>query len=298
MSTTINSDNNSDTARETTPMRSSAVSDADPITVEVVRTADGTTLPVARRGSTRTGRPTIVLLHGITDSWRSFEKVIALLPHDVHVVAPTLRGHGDADRPAGGYTPDELAADVIDVLTRLGVRRIFVVGHSLGAVVACRIAAARPDLTAGLVLAGGFAEPGNNAAIRELVEFAADLSDPIDPKTVAEFQYGTIAQSVAAERMDTFIDESLKVPARVWRAAAEGLVAVDVLDGLHGSKIPTLLAWGTEDPFAPSSEQARLAQVLGNATIRPYPQTGHAVHWEQPVRFAEDLTAWWSTCCT
>jgi non-heme chloroperoxidase len=261
-----------------------------------VRTSDGCSIPVTTRGAIRPEYPSIVLLHGITDSWRSFEAVIDLLPHDVHVVAPTLRGHGDADRPASGYSPDELATDIAGVLVHLGVRSAVVVGHSLGAVVACRLAAGRPDLTAGLVLAGGFADPGRNAALRELVDFTEQLTDPIDRELVVEFQHGTIAQPVPADRMTVFVDESIKVPARVWQAAAIGLVGVDVLDGLRSSMTPTLLVWGTEDPFAPSEEQGRLAEVLGDATILPYPGTGHAVHWEQPDRFAADVMAWWSRC--
>jgi non-heme chloroperoxidase len=261
-----------------------------------VRAADGCGIPVTIDGVLRPERASIVLLHGITDSWRSFEAVLDLLPDDVHVLAPMLRGHGDADRPSSGYSPDELAVDVADVLVHLGVRSAILVGHSLGAVVACRFAALHPDLTAGLVLAGGFAEPGRNAALLELVEFAAELRDPIDRDVVVDFQQGTVARPVPADRMNVFVDESMKVPARVWQAAAAGLVDVDVLDDLRGSTTPTLLVWGTEDPFAPWEEQELLADVLGDATILPYPGTGHAVHWEQPGRFAADLMAWWSRC--
>ena len=45
----------------------------------------------------------LVLLHGYSDSWRSWEPVLAHLPHTVHAFAITQRGHGDADRPIDGY---------------------------------------------------------------------------------------------------------------------------------------------------------------------------------------------------
>jgi pimeloyl-ACP methyl ester carboxylesterase len=47
----------------------------------------------------------LILLHGYTDSWRSFEPVLPLLPQSIHACVPTQRGHGDADRPVEGYAP-------------------------------------------------------------------------------------------------------------------------------------------------------------------------------------------------
>src|SRR5687767_10429305 len=49
----------------------------------------------------------MLMLHGITDSWRSFEPVLPRLPASIHTFALSLRGHGDSDRPASGYQPDD-----------------------------------------------------------------------------------------------------------------------------------------------------------------------------------------------
>jgi hypothetical protein len=45
----------------------------------------------------------VLFLHGYTDSWRSFEGVLPLLPRSVRAIAISQRGHGDADRPMTGY---------------------------------------------------------------------------------------------------------------------------------------------------------------------------------------------------
>src|SRR3712207_493180 len=61
----------------------------------------------------------VVLLHGVTDSWRSFEPVFPHLPESIHAFALTQRGHGDSERPGSGYRPPDLAADLaafMDVL--------------------------------------------------------------------------------------------------------------------------------------------------------------------------------------
>ena len=44
----------------------------------------------------------VVMLHGVTDSWRSFEPVLPHLPDDIRAIAVTLRGHGDAPKPESG----------------------------------------------------------------------------------------------------------------------------------------------------------------------------------------------------
>jgi pimeloyl-ACP methyl ester carboxylesterase len=55
--------------------------------------------------------------------------------------------------------------------------------------------------------------------------------------------------------------------------------------------VPVLLPWGDADVFAPESDQQRLQHLLPRATRVVYAGVGHALHWEQPRRFADDLAA-------
>src|SRR6476619_4909047 len=107
-------------------------------------------LPVTEQGDAD-GAP-LVLLHGYSDSGRSFEPVLAELPASIRALAVTLRGHGDAPKPDGGYDVAQLAADVVPVLDRAGIERAVVAGHSMGSVVAARVAIDAPERVAGLVL--------------------------------------------------------------------------------------------------------------------------------------------------
>ena len=76
-------------------------------------------LPYAERGDPD-GHP-VIMLHGYTDSWRSFEPVLPYLPRSVRVIVPTLRGHGDAGRPDAGYGMDDFADDVAGLMDVLGI---------------------------------------------------------------------------------------------------------------------------------------------------------------------------------
>src|SRR5918997_3538222 len=84
-----------------------------------IQLATGVTLPYVEHGDPA-GVPT-VMLHGYSDSSRSFELLLPQLPESIHAFALTQRGHGDADKPASGYRPEDYAADVAAFLDAMGV---------------------------------------------------------------------------------------------------------------------------------------------------------------------------------
>jgi pimeloyl-ACP methyl ester carboxylesterase len=241
------------------------------------------------------GRPgglPVVLLHGITDSWRSFELVLPHLPDSLHAFALTQRGHGDASRPTAGYRPADFASDVGLFMDALGLDAAVVVGHSMGSLVAQHFALARPERVRGLVLIGAFATLSDDAPMQAFWRSTmSTLADPIDPAFVLDFQRSTVAREIPPEFLDAVVAESLKVPARVWREAFGGLIADDVTPALHRIAVPTLILWGEADAMASASQQAQLARGIRGADLRVYAGCGHAPHWEEPRRVAADLAA-------
>ncbi|MFC7432607.1 MULTISPECIES: alpha/beta fold hydrolase [unclassified Agrococcus] len=97
--------------------------------------------------------PVVVGVHGITANHRSFHGLADRL--GMRLVALDLRGRGRSRALPGPYDLDALAADVAAALDALAISRAIVVGHSMGAFVAARLAASRPDLVASLVLVDG-----------------------------------------------------------------------------------------------------------------------------------------------
>jgi pimeloyl-ACP methyl ester carboxylesterase len=156
----------------------------------------GVRLPFVEQGD-RFGIP-VLLVHGYTDSWRSFEGVLPYLPNWVRALALTLRGHGNAGRPDEGYRPADFAADLAAFMDHLGVGPAIVVGHSMGSYVAQRFALDYPERALGLVLIGSFTTVRGNPAVVDLWASAVSkLLDPIDPDFVAEFQRSAGAASTA-----------------------------------------------------------------------------------------------------
>jgi non-heme chloroperoxidase len=239
----------------------------------------------------------IVMLHGVTDSWRSFEHVLPYLPDDVRAIAVTVRGHGDAPKPESGYLIEDLAGDVVDLLDELGIEQAIVLGHSMGSWVTQRVAIDHPERVIGVVLAGSFGgRPGDDPEMHAFAAGMASVRDPITDEVARDFQDSTVASPLPAGQMDAFVSESLKVPARVWNQTFTGFLEVDHVDGLAQLVAPALLVWGERDAFIPRDVQDELLEMLPDARLEVYENVGHAVHWEQPERFARDVAAFSRYC--
>jgi pimeloyl-ACP methyl ester carboxylesterase len=247
----------------------------------------GVRMNYVERGDPR-GTP-VILLHGYSDSRRSYDRILPLLPSSFHVFAVTHRGHGDSGKPDAGYTPSHFAADLAAFLDTMRIESAVIVGHSMGSTVAQRFAVDYPSRTRALVLEGAFLPSPHNDAIREFFQAVRTFTDPMDPKVVREFQQSTLARPVPPEFFETIVSDSLKVPARVWKAALEPYLTLDFSDRLKEVAVPTLLIWGDRDGFTGRAQQDALNRAIAGSRLIIYGGTGHCPHWEEPERFAADV---------
>jgi pimeloyl-ACP methyl ester carboxylesterase len=229
-----------------------------------------------------------VLLHGWPDSWFTWSRVLPLLSPRRRVLALDQRGFGDSDRPEHGYTIDHYAADVVALLDALSIERAALVGHSFGTFVARRTAIAHPSRVAALVLIG----TGVTARCPVTLEVQAairDLADPVPREFAREFQAGTAYAPLPPEFFERVVDESLKLPARLWREVFDGLLAYQDDQALGRIRVPTLLLWGDHDALFAREDQDRLVAAIPRAGLRVYAETGHCPNWECPERVAADI---------
>lgn len=266
-----------------------------PLIAKRVPLGAGLDLEYVERGS-RGGLP-VVFLHGVTDSWGSFEGVLARLPESIHAYAVSQRGHGNSSRPAYLYRIADMANDLRLFLNALEIGRALLVGHSMGSFVAQRFAIDHPARTAGLALLGSATGMRDNAVIQDYwASTVSTLTDPVDPAIAREFQLSTLARPVAPGLVDACVLESLKVPARIWREAFAGFLELDHRAELGRITAPTLIANGDRDEFFPPAHQRALHDAIPGSTLLIYPGGGHAAHWEDPDRVTADLTSFFDTC--
>ncbi|HYC56527.1 MAG TPA: alpha/beta fold hydrolase [Candidatus Binatia bacterium] len=259
----------------------------DPM-IPIAELPGGIRLPYVERGDPL-GVP-VVFLHGVTDSWRAFEPVLAHLPAGIRAIAVTQRGHGEATRPESGYGIGDLAGDVAAFFDALGIDAAVVVGHSMGTAVAQRFAAEHPQRVRALMLIGAFHSLAGNEGVHEIWSTVSQLQDPVDPQFVRDFQAGTSFQPLAPEFLDMVVGESLKLPARVWRALFEGFLH-DRGPRFEQWSAPTAILWGEQENICMRADQDQLLERFPDARFVAVPQVGHSVHWEKPELVARELAA-------
>ncbi|MFP5333306.1 MAG: alpha/beta fold hydrolase, partial [Acidimicrobiia bacterium] len=96
--------------------------------------------------------PTVLLIHGLLGSHRNWLHLVDRLDDRHRVLAPDLFGHGASAKPMGDYSLGAHAATLRDLLDRLNVDRVSLVGHSLGGGIAMQFCYLFPERVDRLVL--------------------------------------------------------------------------------------------------------------------------------------------------
>jgi len=226
----------------------------------------------------------VIFLHGFTDSHHSFDRNLPRFPRSFHVFALDQRGHGDSSKPSCCYTQADFAADVPAFMDAVGLRRASIVGHSMGSFIAQSVAIAHPERVDRLVLIGSGATIAGNPVALDLQTAVDALTDPIDPEFVREFQASTFFRPIPESFLDGSVEDSLKVPAAVWRQALDGLIAEDHTADLFRIRARTLILYGDQDVFLTPSDQEALTNGIPRSHLITYAQTGHGLHVEIPRR--------------
>jgi rifampin ADP-ribosylating transferase len=235
----------------------------------------------------RSGVP-VVLLHAWGESLASFDRLLTLLPATIHAVAVDQRGHGDADKPADGYTLLELADDVVAFMDAVGLTSAVLLGSSSGGYLAQQVAVRSPHSVSGLVLVG------SPCSLRGRPSFADEvdrLTDPVDRVWVtASLEWFPRFHDVPGWYVEDRVEDGVRMPASVWRKALSGLCTAVPPTEMGTITVPTLIIWGERDELLVRKDQEALAAAIPGSRLIVYEDTGHLVLWEQPERVAIDLT--------
>ena len=248
---------------------------------------------------------TILLIHGLAGSSKTWDEVIELLSAEYDVIAPDLLGHGESAKPRGDYSLGAFASGLRDFLTMLDVADVTVVGHSFGGGVAMQLAYQYPHLIDRLVLVGSgglgrevslllrlLALPGAEYLMpfgfpRFVVDRSNDVGRFLARRNIRSPKLGEMWRAYAslagAPNRQAFV--------KTMRGVIEpGGQTVDATDRLYlAARVPLLIVWGENDGVIPV-EHARAAHALvENSRLEILDDVGHFPHVEAPQAFADTL---------
>lgn len=255
--------------------------------VQRIKLNTGVELEYFEQGE-RSGMP-IIFLHGLSDSWHSFEPVLSHLPTSFHAFSITQRGHGDSERPAEGYTPKHFAADVAAFIQQKNLGSAIVVGHSMGGVNTQQFAIDYPKLAKAIVIVDSDADFKSNTGIKEFYNDVMKLEGSLSWDFMNGFQEACIAKPIDSSFYKLLVEEGTKTPVRVFQAALKGIIETDFSTQLKNIQCPALIIWGDKDGFVFRKGQETFVKNIRKVTFLEYKGVGHSPQWEQPERFSADL---------
>jgi len=250
--------------------------------------------------------PPVLLLHGLSDSHRTWREIWPRMP-DRRILMLDLPGHGMSGRPDAPYTLDWNATQVARWIAQLDLRDLDVVGHSYGGGVAqwlllkCRDRIRR----LALISSGGLGREVypwlRLASAPILIEaFGQRLMGPIAGFAMARATNSDARAEIALMRSYLQKPGSARAFSRTvrdvirWRGQTRNL-----FDRVREvAELPPMrLFWGARDIVLPVSQGTAMAALLENCELIRFENCGHFVQWEEPeglARALQDFLGTWN----
>ncbi|WP_292328715.1 alpha/beta hydrolase [Mesorhizobium sp.] len=230
--------------------------------------------------------PPLVLVHGFTDTSRSFS---LLAPHlsGRRLIMPDLRGHG-ASNAGEGCSVADFADDIAGLIRRLRLDRPVVVGHSLGGMVSIALAAQYLNVIGGLVILASTLKP-DFGSHHQLIDGVAALRDPISPSDPFYDWWHACQPGVPQAFLAGLAQDASAIPAARWRAILEEIRRTDLTTAARAVRVPTLIIAGGRDPLFGEAHQRALVQAIAGSRLVWARDCGHNPHWEDPAFVAKPI---------
>src|SRR3954447_20129724 len=251
--------------------------------------------------------PVIVLVHGITSTSATWERVMPRLAERFTVLAPDLLGHGGSAKPRGDYSLGAYASGVRDLLIALGHERATFAGHSLGGGVAMQLAYQFPERCERLVLidSGGLGSEVN-LLLRMATLPGAEFVLPLlangrvlgAGRGMGRFlgRLGLHVQTDIAEMARghaSLADRDARAAfVHTLRTIVDPIgQRVHANDRLYlAEEVPFLVIWGERDSIIPVAHAHAVHERVPTSRLEIFEKAGHFPHVDEPQRFIEVLT--------
>ncbi|MGI5874646.1 MAG: alpha/beta fold hydrolase [Bacillota bacterium] len=237
----------------------------------------------------------VILLHGHTDSSRTWSMTAQELAKDFHLYILDQRGSGDTEAPDNrAYSTLLFANDVNAFMDAAGLEKAHIVGHSMGSHIAQAFAILFPEKVDKLILMGSAYVTNSESYKYARESYAADDFDPTDAEFLNYWDYvtpgcwdGASYKDDAEEMLEYIKKDTAAIDIRAFVNPPTGSMLTSLANGYDQITAPTLLICGESD----ADNQAELSKALGKnyQGIIVYPGHNHSVQWEIPYEVGEDI---------
>ena len=232
---------------------------------------------------------TAVLIHGLSEQRTAWSRQVSFLEAHMDVLAYDVRGFGNSPAGEGQGSVSQMADDLGQILSALDTGPAWLIGFSMGGVIAQRLSLDHPDMVAGMVLIASSCNVGRAGVgffedrIRQVSEGGLESLRSIN---------ATDSRGCLSPGHDDLVTEytelrsaAVKDPAGYLNAcrAMLRLNTEPMVQELDRIDCPTLVIAGELDPYCPIRASEQIAAAIPDSVMTVVPDAGHCLHWEKPA---------------
>ncbi|MDF1520210.1 MAG: alpha/beta hydrolase [Brevefilum sp.] len=254
----------------------------------------------------------MLMIHGLGDEADTWRHVINPLARDHHVLAVDLPGFGRSDKIDREYSPQFFIDTLHEFLTILDIKKAFLMGSSLGGMLAQGYAVEHPEQIAGLILVGGslIQEEASIDLSLKLMQIPLlgkwlytrlrknpggafdsmrNVYHDLDamPQKDKDFLYKRVNQRVWSDGQRHAYFSTLRAMTKWVKKSQKGLA-----EKLSLHNFPTLIIRGEFDALFSENYADSLIQAQANAAKVVVQESGHLPHQETPTAFLDAVLVW------
>ncbi len=242
-------------------------------------------------------QPTAVLIHGLSETREVWWPQVSFLESSMPVISYDIRGFGSSPTGAATGTVQQMADDLGQLLSAFETGPAWLVGFSMGGVIAQRFALDFPELTMGLVLIASSSAVGRGGQerfrhrIEQLTKGGLEGLAETNDKDARGCFY-TKDEDLINEYLKTRVG-AVRDPAGYLNACNAMLhLAENPMTGELGAiRCPTLVIAGRHDPYCPPKASEMIANAIPNAELRIFEEAGHCMQYEASDALNEHIAA-------
>jgi 3-oxoadipate enol-lactonase len=234
--------------------------------------------------------PVLVFSNSLGTDLTMWDSQAAVLSRDFRVLRYDTRGHGLSSVTPGPYTMNQLADDVVGLLTKLELERVHFCGLSIGGLTGMSLALRFPQRLIKVILSNTAAKIGSSDAWNARIDTVRKGGMQSVVPGILERWYTTEFRSASPEAVESTRRMLLNTPVEGYAGCSAALRDADLRNEIAGIRLPVLIIAGASDPATTPADGRVLAETISGSRYVEL-QAAHLSNIEASDAFTMELSA-------